>query len=167
MDVCFLLYKQKRAYEMRISDWSSDVCSSDLHEILIDLQDLGHGPVIARFQQRIGSREVFNRQISVAMDRSGRPVAVSGYFANSDDVKQAATLSFAGDAAMSALATAFRQLGVTVTSALLQPSETRGDYQLFTPNTLLKYFGLSRPARVKPVWYPTHDKLVPAYYVEI
>src|SRR3546814_999958 len=25
---CF--FKQKRAYEMRISDWSSDVCSSDL-----------------------------------------------------------------------------------------------------------------------------------------
>src|SRR3546814_2095275 len=24
------LYKQKTAYEMRISDWSSDVCSSDL-----------------------------------------------------------------------------------------------------------------------------------------
>src|SRR3546814_3346893 len=68
---------------------------------------------------------------------------------------------------MSALATAFRQLGVTVTSALLQQSETRGDYQLFTLNTLLKDFGLSRPARVKPVWYATHDKLVPAYYVEI
>src|SRR3546814_1261005 len=26
--VCF--FKQKTAYEMRISDWSSDVCSSDL-----------------------------------------------------------------------------------------------------------------------------------------
>src|SRR3546814_7365105 len=26
----FLFYKQKTAYEMRISDWSSDVCSSDL-----------------------------------------------------------------------------------------------------------------------------------------
>src|SRR3546814_2850721 len=25
-----LLFKQKTAYEMRISDWSSDVCSSDL-----------------------------------------------------------------------------------------------------------------------------------------
>src|SRR3546814_1642915 len=24
-------FKQKTAYEMRISDWSSDVCSSDLH----------------------------------------------------------------------------------------------------------------------------------------
>src|SRR3546814_4885553 len=27
--VCFF-FKQKTAYEMRISDWSSDVCSSDL-----------------------------------------------------------------------------------------------------------------------------------------
>src|SRR3546814_4107591 len=26
-----ILFKQKTAYEMRISDWSSDVCSSDLH----------------------------------------------------------------------------------------------------------------------------------------
>src|SRR3546814_18447424 len=29
-DVCFFFFKQKPAYEMRISDWSSDVCSSDL-----------------------------------------------------------------------------------------------------------------------------------------
>src|SRR3546814_1016196 len=30
MDMLFLFFKQKTAYEMRISDWSSDVCSSDL-----------------------------------------------------------------------------------------------------------------------------------------
>src|SRR3546814_9168333 len=29
--ICF--FKQKTAYEMRISDWSSDVCSSDLSSI--------------------------------------------------------------------------------------------------------------------------------------
>src|SRR3546814_2657947 len=30
-DICvFFFFKQKTAYEMRISDWSSDVCSSDL-----------------------------------------------------------------------------------------------------------------------------------------
>src|SRR3546814_12634892 len=29
MDYCFF-FKHKTAYEMRISDWSSDVCSSDL-----------------------------------------------------------------------------------------------------------------------------------------
>src|SRR3546814_1605096 len=28
--VMFLFFKQKTAYDMRISDWSSDVCSSDL-----------------------------------------------------------------------------------------------------------------------------------------
>src|SRR3546814_5951425 len=27
---CCFFFKQKTAYEMRISDWSSDVCSSDL-----------------------------------------------------------------------------------------------------------------------------------------
>src|SRR3546814_17849755 len=29
----FFFFKQKTAYEMRISDWSSDVCSSDLAEL--------------------------------------------------------------------------------------------------------------------------------------
>src|SRR3546814_3170261 len=48
MSSCFLLlclyflfffFKQKTAYEMRISDWSSDVCSSDLlQELARDVQ---------------------------------------------------------------------------------------------------------------------------------
>src|SRR3546814_16910548 len=29
--IFFFFFKQKTAYDMRISDWSSDVCSSDLH----------------------------------------------------------------------------------------------------------------------------------------
>src|SRR3546814_19028704 len=29
----FFFFKQKTAYEMRISDWSSDVCSSDLYPV--------------------------------------------------------------------------------------------------------------------------------------
>src|SRR3546814_18661532 len=32
----FFFFKQKTAYEMRISDWSSDVCSSDLSQNLVD-----------------------------------------------------------------------------------------------------------------------------------
>src|SRR3546814_7429450 len=34
-------FKQKTAYEMRISDWSSDVCSSDLQEVLVGTGHLG------------------------------------------------------------------------------------------------------------------------------
>src|SRR3546814_9887722 len=33
----FFFFKQKTAYEMRISDWSSDVCSSDLVARGLDL----------------------------------------------------------------------------------------------------------------------------------
>src|SRR3546814_10840527 len=34
----FFFYKQKTAYEMRISDWSSYVCSSDLRRVLENFQ---------------------------------------------------------------------------------------------------------------------------------
>src|SRR3546814_8875974 len=51
-------FKQKTAYEMRISDWSSDVCSSDLDQA-IEIYTSGsmalpkgvkhnHGPLLAR-----------------------------------------------------------------------------------------------------------------------
>src|SRR3546814_7224756 len=33
MIILVFFFKQKTAYEMRISDWSSDVCSSDLCEV--------------------------------------------------------------------------------------------------------------------------------------
>src|SRR3546814_8532027 len=40
----FFFFKQKTAYEMRISDWSSDVCSSDLgHDDLSDPPDRPQG----------------------------------------------------------------------------------------------------------------------------
>src|SRR3546814_9280597 len=52
--VVFFFFKQKTAYEMRISDWSSDVCSSDLLArlgrlflclvlVLAIIEDLGDG----------------------------------------------------------------------------------------------------------------------------
>src|SRR3546814_2779796 len=34
MHLYFFFFKQKTAYELRISDWSSDVCSSDLRAAL-------------------------------------------------------------------------------------------------------------------------------------
>src|SRR3546814_19042456 len=43
----FFFFKQKTAYEMRISDWSSDVCSSDLVQRRTDL---------VRLRQALGLR---------------------------------------------------------------------------------------------------------------
>src|SRR3546814_5030268 len=42
----FFFFKQKTAYEMRISDWSSDVCSSDLDMLAVD-PDLRHAGAAA------------------------------------------------------------------------------------------------------------------------
>src|SRR3546814_8719871 len=41
---CVFFFKQKTAYEMRISDWSSDVCSSDLSAIVVLLPGFYPGP---------------------------------------------------------------------------------------------------------------------------
>src|SRR3546814_9197620 len=64
LPVVFFVCKQKTAYEMRISDWSSDVCSSDLGEVgqllqrvVVDPPVLG-GPVqrdvLQRRRDRVG-----------------------------------------------------------------------------------------------------------------
>src|SRR3546814_4272567 len=41
--IFFFFFKQKTAYEMRISDWSSDVCSSDLSKTLCGYQQSESG----------------------------------------------------------------------------------------------------------------------------
>src|SRR3546814_6139453 len=45
----FFFFKQKTAYEMRISDWSSDVCSSDLLRPLPRRANVSRYPVIKWF----------------------------------------------------------------------------------------------------------------------
>src|SRR3546814_3077000 len=50
--VFFFFFKQKTAYEMRISDWSSDVCSSDLArprhaDVIFDIVVPGREVVVA------------------------------------------------------------------------------------------------------------------------
>src|SRR3546814_12346945 len=53
----FFFFKQKTAYEMRISDWSSDVCSSDLaidDQFLGPLRNVGVEIVHQHPQRRFG-----------------------------------------------------------------------------------------------------------------
>src|SRR3546814_5591644 len=53
LDFCFVFFKQKTAYEMRISDWSSDVCSSDLPDSIVLLEVFSgkvfHRPLFLQF----------------------------------------------------------------------------------------------------------------------
>src|SRR3546814_15649113 len=46
--MCCFFFKQKTAYEMRISDWSSDVCSSDLVELVSNIVQILFGLRLGR-----------------------------------------------------------------------------------------------------------------------
>src|SRR3546814_1000537 len=72
---CFFFFKQKTAYEMRISDWSSDVCSSDLVEAFGDPRQVRGGNAVATVAHRkdraaIGAARKDDRDIA-----AGRRVA--------------------------------------------------------------------------------------------
>src|SRR3546814_3870830 len=55
----FFFFKQKTAYEMRISDWSSDVCSSDLDGRTDEYHQIGLGAALAaRLEQFAHHRNV-------------------------------------------------------------------------------------------------------------
>src|SRR3546814_3338895 len=76
----FFFFKQKTAYEMRISDWSSDVCSSDLaarQEVLAsDLHDAGTDPV--PLLQRLRGAALGYSKWLVALDQVAHKEAAPG-----------------------------------------------------------------------------------------
>src|SRR3546814_5331067 len=79
----FFFFKQKTAYELRISDWSSDVCSSDLQmfgDIEFGLALVDRHSERARFSDRaivMGRREddpIDARRQRVEVEREAGPV---------------------------------------------------------------------------------------------
>src|SRR3546814_18206995 len=73
----FFFFKQKTAYEMRISDWSSDVCSSDLfadEEYIVEplfalLLARAFAGLKLRVAERIGLRHRFGHRLAGVADR--------------------------------------------------------------------------------------------------
>src|SRR3546814_19170647 len=62
-------FKQKTAYEMRISDWSSDVCSSDLHQAL--WQRYGNHHLSLHEGSEIRDHVGSDAYAAILIDRSG------------------------------------------------------------------------------------------------
>src|SRR3546814_1400675 len=76
-ELCVFVFKQKTAYEMRISDWSSDVCSSDLLG-LHPQHWLEHLPHSARqpFVQQVERVKLAEAALLVRSKGIGRDLAV-------------------------------------------------------------------------------------------
>src|SRR3546814_19629793 len=83
---CLCFFKQKTAYEMRISDWSSDVCSSDLlfhagtewrnRKLLATggrvLDITGIGKTVKQAQKKERKSAGKGKSVSVRVDLGGR-----------------------------------------------------------------------------------------------
>src|SRR3546814_6400928 len=70
-------FKQKTAYEMRISDWSSDVCSSDLLHILECGQDCPQDAPCSRGRRQDSSGIL---RSGAATRRQGRTAHAEGLY---------------------------------------------------------------------------------------
>src|SRR3546814_6146437 len=71
----FFFFKQKTAYEMRISDWSSDVCSSDLVYLFQAAGVILLIAMIGAIVLTLRSREGVRRQ-SIEAQNARRPADV-------------------------------------------------------------------------------------------
>src|SRR3546814_7053518 len=70
----FFFFKQKTAYEMRISDWSSDVCSSDLHADLLGADEALAG--LDALDPAVGDAEA--RHLAVLDDVDAAGIGAAG-----------------------------------------------------------------------------------------
>lgn len=143
-----------------------DLASID-EAVAFDVQDLGHGPVIARYEQYLGGVPVFNRSLNVMLNREGRPVAASGYFAT--DFSRAEVLARSFDLSPAqAVSAALVNLGGSTADYAFAFSQTLDDYQVFSATPLLAgALQLDVAPRVKRVYFPRKGTLEPAFYVEL
>jgi len=128
---------------------------------LAHVDDSGKGPIIARYEQRIGGVDVFRGAASVMLTRALRPVAASGFLAPST---RGSDRSFALRLA-DALAIGGRLVGAN--AAFSRTTDKHGYERFEAP-------GLLSPARVKKVLFPLESRgvgeeleLEPAYQVEL
>ncbi len=137
------------------------------------IHDTGRGGIIVVLRQAPGGIELFHHDAKVLLDRQLGLVALSG------SLHPAARKDLSGIpqrfrlARAEALARAFEDLqGISVpASSFGDERRAQGGYHTFTlspgPALLASKLQLSRPARVKEVFYPLPDRIVAAYYIEI
>jgi hypothetical protein len=121
--------------------------------------------VIQRFRQRVGGVEVFNRDISVLMDRNNRLVAIAGYFASQADATSLAAAKYSLSAPQ-AIVKAFANLGGKV-GGNFTAGATKGAYRTWARPAGQGDLQLEADPRVKPVLYALNGKIVPGYYIEL
>jgi MYXO-CTERM domain-containing protein len=137
------------------------------------VHDTGRGGIIVTFRQTIGGLPVHMNELEVLLDRDLRLVAISG------NLHEAASAELLGHGPKfqiddaTAVARAVRDLyGLTATpQGIRDLSWTAAGYRHFdlAPGGDVERAGIrfTLPARVRAIYYPMPDRLVPAYFLEV
>src|SRR3546814_5601847 len=125
---CFVFFfKQKTAYELRISDWSSDVCSSDLAGSEVSAL-LGRIPSAVGYQPTLGT-DMGALQERITTTKKGSITSVQAIYVPADDLTDPAP------------ATAFSHLDATTVL-----SRQLADLGIYPPD--------APPAPTHPILHP-------------
>ncbi len=136
---------------------------------VVQVHDLGRGPIVVVFRQRPMGVEVFRSDMKVMMDRGHDLVAIGGAL-HSAAVPQPKGANFRRSE-RDAIAAAFKDLhGMDLPSSLFVAAPSTGHgYALYDlpQSASADALRFTAPARVKRVFYPLGDALVPAHFVEL
>src|SRR3546814_5810753 len=89
--LCFVFFfKQKTAYEMRISDWSSDVCSSDLNTELLLIKGGMRRQCVGGVINGCGPNAVGNGAIAPDLDGPRHPPLIEAAIGIKADIHSVA-----------------------------------------------------------------------------
>ncbi|WP_141326745.1 myxosortase-dependent M36 family metallopeptidase [Myxococcus sp. AB025B] len=139
------------------------------HVPLRSVRRLREGGGIIHFGQQVGGVEVFRQSLKVLLDSRGEWVAMSGHLSPvATQARFAKGLPFALGPE-DAIARAWQDLEghALPPSSLEDTGKVQGTYRHFELSQGPRGVRLSSPARVKPIYFPLPELLVPAYYVEL
>ena len=145
---------------------------------LLDIHDNGRGPVIVRFQQMHEGKEVFGQVLSLMLDRQYKAKAISGYFAPTTKLSEAASAhSVASAQATPAKLSETKVAQIAYQRMTSEPLKgkvvgkgSQHNYSLLNADTSTNSWKLKDEVRVKSLYFRNTEKnsdLVPAYVVEL
>jgi MYXO-CTERM domain-containing protein len=136
--------------------------------LLAAITPLPRGGQVVSLRQRLAGVEVWGRNLDVALDRAGRPLALAGRL---DPRRPPAAAPAPGGAAAAIAAAYAAWTGDALDPARIGGGEAAGEHTRYPLDLVAGVaadgIAVEPSARARPVWFAASDRLVPAYYVEL
>ena len=128
------------------------------------VHNVGKGPIIVKFVQKIGDVEILLEELNVVMNRKLELVAISGFISSKETPSAQPGANWNVDLRGGAVAAYNDLTGGALNGTQLVALPPRDGYEFFTT---ISDVGLDIPIRMRKVFFHMPDGLVPAYHIEV